>query len=122
EDRARRHGSAWAAGGRLGAMAFPRLENQRKERFDLVLDLSREPLLRTHELPQGYFAPGDDPLEQALAAQKLVSLVGEFEKPRFFSYKSKICAHSRSAREGCNQCLDVCSSGPIRPDGDHVRV
>ena len=72
----------------------------RQERFDLVLDLSREPLIRLHELPQGYFAPGDDPLEQALAAQKLVALVGEFEKPRFFQYREKICAHSRSGQRG----------------------
>jgi len=116
------HRDCVAACGDIGAIDFSRLENQRKEQFDLVLDLSREPLLRTHQLPQGYFAPGDDPLEQALAAQKLTALVGEFEKPRFFAYKSKICAHSRSGREGCNQCLDVCSSGAIRADGDHVRV
>jgi ferredoxin len=116
------HRDCVAACGEIGAIDFSRIENQRKERFDLVLDLSREPLLRTHELPQGYFAPGDDPLEQALAAQKLASLVGEFEKPRFFAYKSKICAHSRSGREGCNQCIDVCSSGAIRADGDHVKV
>jgi len=121
-DKCKAHRSCVTACGEIGAIDFSRLENQRKERFDLVLDLSREPLLRTHQLPQGYFAPGDDPLEQALAAQKLVSLVGEFEKPRFFAYKSKICAHSRSGREGCNQCIDVCSSGAIRADGDHVRV
>jgi len=121
-EKCKAHRECVTACGEIGAIDFSRLENQRKERFDLVLDLAREPLLRTHELPQGYFAPGDDPLEQALAAQKLVSLVGEFEKPRFFAYKSKICAHSRSGREGCNQCLDVCSSGAIRADGDHVRV
>jgi ferredoxin len=116
------HRDCVVACGEIGAIDFSRVETRRQERFDLVLDLSREPLLRTHELPQGYFAPGDDPLEQALAAQQLVSLVGEFEKPRFVSYKAKICAHSRSGREGCNQCLDVCSSGAIRPDGDHVKV
>ena len=116
------HRACVAACGEIGAIDFSRSEAPRQSRFDLVLDLSREPLLRTHELPQGYFAPGDDPLEQALAAQKLVSMVGEFEKPRFFSYRSKICAHSRSGRQGCNQCIDVCSSGAIRADGDHVRV
>src|SRR5687768_7034979 len=102
------HRDCVVACGEIGAIDFSREDASRRERFDLVLDLSREPLLRTHELPQGYFAPGDDPLEQALAAQKLVSLVGEFEKPRFFKYREKICAHSRSGREGCNQCSDVC--------------
>jgi ferredoxin len=48
--------------------------------------------------------------------------VGEFEKPRFFSYSSRICAHSRSGKQGCNACIDVCSSGAIRADGDHVKV
>ena len=47
------HRDCVAACGDIGAIDFSRLENQRKEQFDLVLDLSREPLLRTHELPQG---------------------------------------------------------------------
>jgi ferredoxin len=116
------HRDCVKACGEIGAIDFSRSDVLRKESFDLVLDLSREPLLRLHELPQGYFAPGDDPLEQALAAQKLAGLVGEFEKPRFFSYHAKICAHSRSGKQGCNACIDVCSTGAIRADGDHVKV
>ena len=116
------HRACVKACGEVGAIDFSRSDVARKEAFDLVLDLSREPLIRTHELPQGYFAPGDDPLEQALAAQKLTGLVGEFQKPRFFRYREKICAHSRAGKQGCNACLDVCSSGAIRPDGDHVKV
>ena len=116
------HRDCVKACGDLGAIDFSRSDGVRKEAFDLVLDLSRTPLIRLHELPQGYLAPGDDPLEQALAAQKLGALVGEFEKPRFFQYREKICAHSRSGKQGCNACLDVCSSGAIQPDGDHVRV
>ena len=116
------HRDCVKACGEIAAIDFSRSETTRKESFDLVLDLSREPLIRTHELPQGYLAPGDDPLEQALAAQTLAGLVGEFEKPRFFQYREKICAHSRSGRQGCNACIDVCSTGAIRPDGDHVKV
>jgi ferredoxin len=116
------HRDCVKACGAIGAIDFSRADTQRKEAFDLVLDLSREPLVRGREAPQGYFAPGDDPLEQALAARELALLVGEFEKPRFFSYNAKICAHSRSGREGCNACLDVCSTGAIQADGDHVRV
>jgi ferredoxin len=116
------HRACVKACGDVGAIDFSRTDSQRQESFDLVLDLSREPLIRAHELPQGYFAPGDDPLEQALAAQKLVALVGEFEKPKFFAYNARICAHSRSGREGCNACIDVCSSSAIRAKGDHVEV
>jgi ferredoxin len=116
------HRACVKACGDIGAIDFSRSDVRRKESFDLVLDLSREPLIRTHDLPQGYFAPGDDALEQALAAQKLAGMVGEFEKPRFFQYREKICAHGRSGKPGCTACLDVCSSGAIQPDGDHVKV
>jgi ferredoxin len=120
------HRDCVKACGAIGAIDFERAASTslsaRTDTFDLVLDLSRRPLLKAHELPQGYLAPGDDPLEQALAAQKLAALVGEFEKPRFFQYREKICAHSRSGLAGCNLCLEVCSSDAIRADGDYVKV
>ncbi len=121
-DKCKAHRDCVTACGAIGAIDFSRAAAPRKEVFDLVLDLSREALIRLPELPQGYCAPGADPLEQALAAQALIALVGEFEKPRFFNYEPRICAHSRSGREGCNLCLDVCSSGAITPDGDKVKV
>jgi ferredoxin len=116
------HRDCVTACGGIGAIDFSRNDASRKDSFDLVLDLGRQPLIRLPQLPQGYFAPGDDPLEQALAARELSALVGEFEKPRFFEYKQKICAHSRSGKQGCNACIDVCSSGAIRADGDYVKV
>jgi ferredoxin len=116
------HRACVKACGAIGAIDFSRSNTSRKDSFDLVLDLSRKSLISLPQLPQGYLAPGSDPLEQAIAAQQLTALVGEFEKPRFFQYREKICAHSRSGKEGCNLCLEVCSSGAIRPDGDHVRV
>jgi len=121
-DKCKAHRACVKACGAIGAIDFSRAERARKESFDLVLDLSREPLLRTPQLPQGYLAPGDDPLEQALAARELAALVGEFEKPRFFAYASRLCAHSRSGQAGCNLCIEVCSSGAIRADGDLVKV
>jgi len=116
------HRKCVAACGSIGAVDFSRTGETRKENFDLVLDLSAEPLLRMPDLPQGYLAPGKDPLEQALAAARLAELVGEFEKPRFFRYREKICAHSRSGITGCTKCLDVCSTGAISPAGDHIKV
>jgi ferredoxin len=116
------HRSCVKACGAIGAIDFARAERGRSEGFDLVLDLGAEPLVRLAQPPQGYLAPGRDPLAQALAAGQLAQLVGEFEKPKFFAYNAKICAHSRSAKAGCNNCIDTCSTGAISADGDQVKV
>ena len=123
-DKCTGHRACVKACGPVAAIDFSRAPGTttRSERFDLILDLSREPVLRTADLPQGYFAPGDDPLEQALAAQKLPQFVGEFDKPKFFTYKERICAHSRSGQAGCNKCIEVCSTGAISSDGDRIKV
>jgi ferredoxin len=121
-ERCKSHRACVAACGEVGAIDFERAERVRSDRFDLVLDLSREAFLRMPVPPQGYFAPGADVAMQAKAVAELASLVGEFEKPKYFQYKSSICAHSRSKKEGCTQCIDACETEAIRPDGDHVYV
>jgi ferredoxin len=121
-EKCKSHRECVKACGAIGAIDFSRQAPPRKERFDLVLDLSRQPLINLPDLPQGYAAPGADPLEQALAAQRLLAMVGEFSKPRFTQYRERICAHGRSGKTGCTKCLDVCSTGAISADGDHVKV
>jgi ferredoxin len=108
--------------GEVRAIEFARGERARGERCDLVLDLSARPVIRLHQPPQGYFAPGCDPLAQGAAVRELATMTGEFEKPKFFVYREKICAHSRSEITGCTQCIDVCSTAAISADGDHVKV
>ncbi len=121
-DRCRDHRACVTACGAVGAIDFARSDVARTERFDLVLDLHVDRWLKQHQPPQGYLAPGGDPLAQAKAVTELVSLMGEFEKPKFFAYKASICAHSRSKKTGCTQCIDVCSALAIRPDGDRIAV
>ncbi len=121
-EKCRSHRQCVKACGDIGAVDFERKEVRRQDGFDLVLDLSREPLVRLPDPPQGYFAPRGDPLEQALVAERLTRMVGEFEKPRFFSYKESICAHSRSEIVGCTRCVDVCSTQAITSDLDANRV
>ena len=121
-DRCRGHRACVKACAAVGAIDFDRADSERTDRYDLILDLSREPLIRLHELPQGYLAPGRDPLQQALAAIELAALVGEFEKPKFIAYKQKICAHSRNEIVACTQCVDVCSTGAISSDRENARV
>lgn len=116
------HRQCVKACGEIGAIDFERKETRRSDAFDMVLDLSREPLIKLPQPPQGYFAPRDDPLEQALVAGQLGQLVGEFEKPKFFAYQEKICAHSRSGIVACTQCLDVCSTRAITSERGENRV
>lgn len=112
-EKCKGHRKCVAACGETQAIDFSRTDTARSEHFDLVFDLSETPAIRLQQPPQGYFAPGRDPLEQALAAAQLTQLTGEFEKPKFFAYKEKICAHGRSGISGCTQCIDVCSTGAI---------
>ncbi|MBA2689694.1 MAG: 4Fe-4S binding protein [Burkholderiales bacterium] len=121
-DKCKSHRACVAACGDIKAIDFGRADSARNERFDLVLDLSDSPLLTMHQPPQGYFAPGEDAVKLAMAVAELTQAVGEFEKPRFFAYKEKICAHSRSEITGCSKCIDVCSTKAISPDGNHVKV
>ncbi|HQR50575.1 MAG TPA: 4Fe-4S binding protein [Methylophilaceae bacterium] len=89
--------------------------------FDLVLNLTANRYFTMHQPPQGYFAPADvATLQQATA--EILDAVGEFEKPKFFLYQEKTCAHSRSRLPGCDRCIEVCSTEAISAQGEHIRV
>lgn len=104
------------------AIDFERRDTARRGSFDLVLDLGATPMLQGFTLPQGYAAPGRDPLDQALAVQALGDWVGEFDKPRYVVLDPRICAHSRSRKQGCSNCIEVCSTRAITSAGDTVAV
>ena len=98
-----------------GAIDFQRAPQTIRETFDLVLDLGEVPLIALHQPPQGYFHAADD-VVLVRAVLQLRESIGEFEKPKFFQYKQKICAHSRNEQIGCTACIDVCSAQAIRSD------
>lgn len=107
-----------------GAIRFDRAPERLEGAFDLVLDLGAAPVIDWHAPPQGYFhVPGG--LAQARGLQTLMrlrELVGEFEKPKFFDYRQKLCAHSRNEVVGCNACIEVCSAHAVTSDKEHQRI
>ena len=95
-----------------GAIDFTREPREEGGQFDLVLDLGAVPHLALHQPPQGYVHASDEAgLLRAVLA--LRELVGSFDKPKFFDYRPKLCAHSRNETVGCKACIEVCSAQAI---------
>lgn len=91
---------------------------------DVIFDMSGgSPLFPAASRRDGYFHV--DPSHPAAVAQamfEISDLVGEFEKPLYVTYNADICAHSRSGKVGCNNCIDNCPMSAITPDGDTVLI
>lgn len=90
--------------------------------FDLVLDLSAEPVITVEKPPLGYFRPGTDPEALAHALALLPELIGDFQKPRFFAYDENLCAHGARGITGCTNCLNACATGAIFSKGETIEV
>jgi len=116
------HRACVTACGDIGAIDFARSDVERSSQFDIVFNLSDQTYFTQHQPPQGYFAPGADPVARIKAIAEIATLIGEFEKPKYFNYRANICAHSRNKKTGCTQCIDVCSTRAIAPKGDHIEV
>ncbi|VXB92127.1 4Fe-4S binding protein [Massilia sp. 9I] len=91
-------------------------------RYDLVLDLSPARLIASHQRPHGYYAPGYDEAARLTAVETMLEMVGDFEKPKYFSYKERTCAHGRNGQKGCSACIEICSAQAIHDDGDRIKV
>ena len=115
--RCQSHRDCVKACGAVGAIAFDRNAQEESAEFDLVLDLREQSAFTRHALPQGY-------LRGASTANlmRLRDLVGEFEKPKFFTYQQNLCAHSRNTIVGCQACVDICSADAIRSDKAHQQI
>jgi ferredoxin len=106
------------------ALVFEAPRNGLTSRCDIVLDLSGgTPLFPAHDLRDGYLrADPGDPAAMLRAVLKARDLVGSFDKPRYINFTAEICVHSRSKLAGCHRCLDLCPTGAITSDGDHVKI
>ena len=105
-------------------LAFGTARDGAVSRCDILLDLSGgAPLFPAADLRDGYVrADPADPAAVLRAVLRARDLVGVFDKPRYVSFSAELCAHSRSHIVGCRRCLDLCPTGAIAPDGDHVAI
>jgi len=110
-------------GGR-GAFSWTEPRNGGHTGCDIVLDLRKDPpLFPAPEKREGYLRV--DPGNTGALTKALLDasqLVGTFEKPLYIRLNEELCAHSRARKTGCTRCLDLCPTGALRPDGDHVAV
>lgn len=108
------------------ALGFLMERNGAVSKCDLMFDMSGgTPLFPSASRRDGYFHV--DPNHPAGIAQSMFEIsdmVGEFEKPLYVTYNADICAHSRSGKVGCSNCLDNCPMSAITPqeEGDGVEI
>ncbi|KAA8613231.1 4Fe-4S binding protein [Salipiger aestuarii] len=109
-------------GGRTPSLGAPR--DGARSQCDVILDLRRAPpLFPAHEKREGYLrADPGRPAAVGAAVLAASHLVGTFEKPLYIRAEPLLCAHSRAGQTGCTRCLDLCPTGAITPDGDHVSI
>jgi len=95
-----------------------------KSHCDVILDLTGgTPLFPAHHKRDGYLRP--DPKNSLAVADAVLEasqMVGTFEKVLHVRTEPSLCAHSRAGITGCTNCLDLCPTGAILPDGDHVTI
>lgn len=107
-----------------GPITFAPPQGKVASECDIILDLSgADPLFPAPHKRDGYLRA--DPRDRA-AVERVIgearNLVGTFEKPLYIRFEADLCAHSRAGKTGCTRCLDVCPTGAITPQGDHVHV
>jgi ferredoxin len=107
-------------------LAFLMERNAASSTCDLIFDMSGgTPLFPSASRRDGYFQiDPNHPASVAQAMFEISDMVGEFEKPLYVTYNDDICAHSRSGKIGCSNCLDNCPMSAIteQDEGDGVEI
>jgi ferredoxin len=110
-------------GGR-GAFSFSDPKDGAISECDIVIDLTGDvAMVPAPQKREGYFrADPRQPVVVANALAEAMQMVGTFEKPLYIALEPALCAHSRAEQTGCTKCLNICPTGAITSDGDHVAI
>lgn len=117
-----------SAGGR--SVPLTQLLGETSAIVDVVVDLLDSPALEAEVLPPGYLYAGQSSITSAPVnatgsdelLETLQGLVGEFDKPRYFSYNPNICVHGRAGKTVCTRCIDACPTLAITSLAESVEV
>lgn len=95
--------------------------------FDIVVDMTATGLMNIEIPAAGYYAVGQ--CSEKRASEKLAALVedlptmiGTFDKPKYFRLNPDLCAHSSRSIKGCDRCIDACPAGALSSDGVAIAI
>ena len=111
-----------SAAGPRGPMDLGPLSPNGDGLFDLVLDLYERPLIDSEVPPLGYARTRGSSVGLEAKIQRLATQVGTLNKPRYFSFDERLCAHDRQGVPGCRSCLDACPADAIGTDAGAIAI
>ena len=111
-----------AAAGPLGPLDLAPLSPNGDGLFDLVLDLYEQPMIDSEVPPPGYVRTRGSSAGLEARLERLARQVGTFNKPRYFSYDERLCAHDRQGVPGCRACLDLCPADAIHTEAGAIAI
>lgn len=85
--------------------------------FDIVLDLCLNSCMSEEVPVPGYYPVGRGYPKLAEALEEIPTLMGTFDKPKFFRLDTDLCAHSSRGVKGCERCVDACPAGALSSEG-----
>ncbi len=85
--------------------------------FDVILDLCPSSCMSEEVPVPGYYPVGRGYPKLAEALEEIPTLMGTFDKPKFFRLDTDLCAHSSRGVKGCERCVDACPAGALSSEG-----
>lgn len=86
--------------------------------FDIVLDMTLSGCMSEEVPVPGYYPVGRGYPKLAEALEEIPTLMGTFDKPKFFRLDTDLCAHSSRGVKGCERCVDACPAGALSSEGN----